>query len=139
MSLPVVSAVELSNAEVLKTPDDLLVDHQNHNGLDNRPSNLRIATLSQNGHNRRKSPASGTSRFKGVSFDKRASKWRAQGRLNGRQSIIGYFDIESDAAKAYDVWALTAFGQFASLNFPTPQSGLSDRWSFWLSYAGFTG
>ncbi|MBN2019437.1 MAG: hypothetical protein JW749_04360 [Sedimentisphaerales bacterium] len=120
--------------EVLNPPDDLFVDHQNHNGLDNRRSILRIVTLLQNGFNKRKTTALSSSRFKGVCWSKREGKWRAQGRRNGRQFLIGYFDNEEDAARAYDAWAKTAFGQYASLNFPPPKKGLSDKDSFLLCY-----
>lgn len=120
--------------EIMLVSDDRLVDHQNHNGLDNRPSNLRIATLAENGWNKRKTSALCTSRFKGVCWWKQGHKWRAQGRLNGKQKIIGCFDNEEQAARAYDAWAVTAFGQFAALNFPTSETGLSDRWSFWICY-----
>jgi hypothetical protein len=121
--------------EVLCTPDDLFVDHQNHNGLDNRRSNLRIATLAENGCNKRKTSAKCTSRFKGVCWWKQGGKWRAQGRLNGKQIIIGYFDNELDAARAYDGWAKQAFGRFASLNFPQQ----SDPPAIWrgLALLGF--
>jgi hypothetical protein len=145
--------------EVLNPPDDLFVDHQNHNGLDNRRRNLRIATLAENGCNKRKTSAECTSRFKGVCWWKLGSNWRAQGRLNGKQFIIGYFDNEIDAAKAYDAWAIQAFGQFAALNFPQQKdppaiwrglallgfasrsraSGGLGNWSFKICYGGFTG
>lgn len=138
MSLPAVSKVEPSNGQILGAFDDRFVDHQNHNGLDNRRSNLRIATLAENSFNRRKTSASSTSRFKGVSWDKREAKWRVQGRLNGRQATIGYFDIEEDAAKAYDAWAKQAFGQFAALNFPRQTDPLGD-WSFKICYGKYTG
>ena len=145
--------------EVLSPPDDLFVDHRNHNGLDNRRSNLRIATLAENGCNKRKTSSRCTSQFKGVCWWKLDSKWRAQGRLNGKQIIIGYFDNELDAAKAYDAWAIQAFGQFAALNFPQQKDppaiwrglallgfasrsrasgGLGD-WSFRICYCGYTG
>ncbi|MFH1369888.1 MAG: HNH endonuclease [Planctomycetota bacterium] len=125
--------------EILCPPDCLFVDHRNHNGLDNRRSNLRIATLAQNGCNKRKTASSCTSRFKGVCWWKKGSKWRAQGRLSGKQKIIGYFDNELDAAKAYDAWAKQAFGQFAALNFPQPKTDPLGDWSFKICYGQYTG
>jgi hypothetical protein len=125
--------------EVLGVFDDRLVDHQNHNGLDNRRRNLRIATATENGWNRKKTSAKCTSQFKGVCWWKQGSKWRAQGRLNGKQTIIGYFDNEIDAAKAYDAWAILAFGQFAALNFPQQQKDPLGNWSFKICYCNYTG
>lgn len=93
-----------------------LADHKNCDGLDNRRSNIRAATSSQNHMNRRKIPGT-LSRFKGVSFDKRKGKWCATLQLNGGQRWIGYFTDEADAAKAYDRDALRFFGDRARLNF----------------------
>jgi hypothetical protein len=138
MILPAVSQVEPSNREIFGVCDGRFVDHQNHNGLDNRRSNLRIATVAENGFNRRKTSALTSSRFKGVNWDKRENKWRVQGRLNGRQETIGYFDNEEDAARKYDAWAVAAFGRFAALNFPRQIDPLGD-WSFKICYGKYAG
>ena len=90
-------------------------DHVNRNGLDNRRSNLRPATKSQNMANA--ISRGGSSRFKGVLWDKARGKWKAQGKVNYKGICIGRFDLEEDAARAYDAWAIKAFGEFARLNF----------------------
>jgi len=125
--------------EVLGVFDDRFVDHQNHNGLDNRRSNLRIATAAENGWNRKKTSAKCTSQFKGVCWWKKGSKWRTQGTHNGKQVIIGEFENEIDAAKAYDDWAKKTFGQFAALNFPSENKNALGNWSFKICYERFTG
>jgi hypothetical protein len=94
-----------------------LVDHRNGNGLDNRRSNLREATPAQNSANARLSRQS-TSGFKGVTWYKRCSRWRAHIKVDQEQRHLGYFDDATEAAKAYDAAALEAFGAFARLNFP---------------------
>ena len=92
------------------------VDHWDGNGLNNQRSNLRPATASQNGANRRATP--GQSQYKGVGRTKSGKKWRARIRFEGRLRHVGSFDDEVAAAKAYDAEARELFGPYALLNFP---------------------
>lgn len=93
------------------------VDHVNHDGLDNRRSNLRIVVGSQNHMNQR--PQVGrTSMYKGVYWDKGREKWRSRINANGQRTHLGYFDDEREAAEVYDGAALMLFGSYACLNFP---------------------
>lgn len=95
------------------------VDHINHNGLDNRRSNLRPSTKMQNQGNSR--PRSGgTSSYKGVSWHRRGRKWMALITVNQRHIYLGLFVSEIDAAAAYDAAARAAFGEYALPNFPEP-------------------
>lgn len=94
-----------------------LIDHINYNGLDNRKSNLRIATQSQNSIHRRKINSKTSSRYKGVSWHSSKNKWRVQIMKEGNQLHVGYFLNEEDAARAYDKSAYKLFGEFAELNF----------------------
>lgn len=86
-------------------------DHVNGDGLDNRRSNLRSATSSQNSANSR--PTRGTSRFKGVSWSLTRSKWHAKICVNGKKLHLGYFASEPEAALAYRTAAIAAFGEYA--------------------------
>ncbi len=100
----------------LKKGDGKLSDHWNHNGLDNRKSNLRLCTYSQNAQNR--IPLENTaSRFKGVDWQKGAKKWCASITNNGKCVHLGLFDSEIQAAKKYDETARGLFGEFAYTNF----------------------
>lgn len=93
-------------------------DHRDGNGLNNRRENLREATQRQNMCNqRRQSPTSG---YKGVTWYKSRSKWRAFIVAHGTNHHIGYFATAEDAARAYDVVAREQHGEFATLNFPGP-------------------
>jgi hypothetical protein len=95
----------------------LYVDHSSGDTLDNRVSNLRSATPSQNQFNKRKQATHNgkptTSLHKGVSLDKRLNLWYARIRTNGKTKHLGYFESELDAAKAYEEAASLCFGEFA--------------------------
>jgi hypothetical protein len=104
---------------IMNAPEHLLVDHINHNGLDNRKANLRTATIAQNNVNRasykrKNSP----SKYKGVYWSKRDQKWQVQICYNYKIRTIGQFEDEIHAAKAYDQAARKYHKEFAALNFP---------------------
>jgi hypothetical protein len=92
-------------------------DHIDHNGLNNQRSNLRPATRGQNSCNSLPTPG-GTSRYKGVSWDKQAGKWLAVIRPQRKRRYLGHHVTEEAAARAYDAAAREFFGEFAYLNFP---------------------
>lgn len=91
------------------------VDHINHDGLDNTRANLRVGTHQQNCYNSRRKSHS-KQRFKGIVPDYR--KWRARIRVNGKETHLGNFETEEEAARAYDAAAREHYGEFACLNFP---------------------
>lgn len=99
---------------LLAGAEGLQVDHIDGDGLNNRRSNLRVGTVSQNQANRR--TAFGASRFKGVNREKRGKPWRAAIKVNGRKIHLGAFEDEAEAARAYDQAALEYFGEFACTN-----------------------
>lgn len=98
--------------EVLHAPPGAHVDHINGNRLDNRKSNLRLATNSQNQGNRKPNKSKRGSRYKGVY----TSGWIAAIQKNGRKHYIGTYATEIEAARAYNSAALEFFGAFAKLN-----------------------
>lgn len=107
---------------ILDAPRGLVVDHINHDILDNRRENLRLATSSQNSQNKLKTRDNTKySQFKGVCFyaydgKKLARPWRAYIKINGKRQWLGYFQTEADAALAYNEKAKELFGEFALLN-----------------------
>jgi hypothetical protein len=92
------------------------VDHRSRNGLDNRRSNLRPATRSQNNmnHKRRKGVRS---RFKGLYYFPKNKRWYARIRVNGKVISLGGSRSESTAARLYDEAAKKYYGEFARGNF----------------------
>ena len=111
--------------EIMNAPKGKLVDHKNGDSLDNRRSNLRLATRSQNMMNRRKTIVKTSSKYLGVCRLKKKKRWLAQLRCNKKVLLSRSFRNEIDAAHAYDMAAKKYFGEFARLNFPDlPQSSL---------------
>ena len=100
---------------ILEPPPGLESDHINNDGLDNRRTNLRLCTRSQNKANSRKS-ANCSSRYKGVSWNRRSRKWTAYITTNYRRRHLGCFNDEEQAAAAYNVAARDNFKEFAKPN-----------------------
>lgn len=94
------------------------IDHINHNGLDNRRTNLRHVTRQQNMFNSR-GYKKRTSIYKGVCQGKKNKKygrWVSYIKHNGKTIYLGSFTDEVSAAKAYNNAAIEKFGKFACLN-----------------------
>jgi hypothetical protein len=91
------------------------VDHINHNGLDNRRTNLRVCTRVQNQGNRKRN-VNNVSGYKGVYLDGRRGHWVASIREGGRSLKLGRFPTAEDAALAYNEAATTKWGEYALLN-----------------------
>lgn len=104
----------VANAFIDHIEGKQFVDHINGVRTDNRVQNLRWATKSENSHNRRKSR--GTSKYKGVCWDKKSKQWRSKITVEGKSIIIGWFDSEEEAGKAYNQLAQIHFGSFALIN-----------------------
>ena len=98
-----------------KLPANLVIDHINGDGLDNRRANLRLATVAQNAWNSKKrNPRSG---YKGVCYAKDKRLWRAAIVCNRKRIHLGYFKSKSAAAHAYDAAAIKYHKDFAVTNF----------------------
>ena len=100
-----------------------VIDHKDHNGLNNRRSNLREANGSQNLANVKKYRR-GSSQYKGVHWSKKEQVWISQITPRGKRKLLGRFTSELEAAKAYDAAATVEFGEFASLNFSGRLGGI---------------
>jgi hypothetical protein len=87
-------------------------DHQNRKGLDNRLSNLRVASHQENMRNRGLGCDS-TSGHLGVSWRKQRKKWRAYITVSAKQIFLGNFDNKADAIKARKKAEKELFGEFA--------------------------
>jgi len=100
-----------------------IVDHINHNPLDNRKSNLRLCSHSQNIHHTRITSRN-TSGYKGVDFVK-SKYWRARIGIKNKVIELGHYSNPEDAALAYNFAALQYHGEFAVFN--TSKQLLGDK------------
>lgn len=107
---------------MVDAPQGKLVDHHNHDTLDNQRHNLRICSCTQNNANQIIRNYT-ISKYKGVYWDKtrqRNKRWSANIKKEGKVCRLGRYLTEIEAAKAYDKKAKELFGEFAYLNFPLP-------------------
>jgi len=81
-------------------PNGFEVDHIDGDGLNNQRSNLRIISHRANMQNLQNKNKM-TSRFPGVSWNKRHLQWYSQIQINGERIFLGHFKIEEDAFHAY--------------------------------------
>jgi hypothetical protein len=95
------------------------VDHADRHGLNNRRSNLRFATYSQNGANKEVPNSNG---YRGVYQDidreRGRIRWRACISVDSRTIHVGRAKTVQEAAALYDAAASRIYGEFAVLNFP---------------------
>jgi hypothetical protein len=97
---------------IMNPPNDMQIDHIHGETLDNRKSQLRLATSSQNSHNKGVQ-ANNKSGFKGVTWEKARRKWRAKIKLHNKRIDLGYFDTAEAAHAAYCEAAHRLHGEFA--------------------------
>jgi HNH endonuclease len=98
-------------------PASLQIDHINGDGLDNRMENLRLATNTQNQRNRGPN-RNNSSGYKGVGWNAKDKRWKAQIQIAGVVRYLGNFDRKVIAALHYDQAAIESFDEFAYLNLP---------------------
>lgn len=113
---------------ILGAPSGVEVDHRFHREdlkvVDNRRSNLRLASSTENSGNRRLRRNPTASIFKGLTQNSpgRRRPWIAEIRKDHVRHCLGTFTSEGLAALAYDLAAVKLYGDRALTNFPVPGS-----------------
>ena len=107
---------------------DLVINHKNFIRRDNRLDNLEIVTMRVN-NNHKHLPS--TSKFTGVSWNKKSKKWYAQIAIGVKVKHLGGFDAEEEASQYYEN-ALTAIQNGTEIkvkpnNFSSKYKGV--RWN----------
>jgi hypothetical protein len=104
---------------IMNPPEDMVVDHINFNGLDNRRKNLRIVTLKENSRTNSKREKL-KSHLHGVYPDLLPGRQGYYSKIGfqGKRIYIGHFTTQEEAARSYDRKALELFGDEAILNYP---------------------
>lgn len=96
----------------------LMIDHRNRDRLDNRIENLRLADDVTNAYNQGKIRTSSggkpSSPLLGACWHKRRGKWVSYIRIDGKQTYLGSFDSDKEAAEAYQAAAACHFGEYAA-------------------------
>ena len=100
--------------QIMRAPKGSIVDHIDHNTLNNRRCNLRLVTPEQNYANA--GPRGGASGYVGVYPC--GKRWMAKIVCRGKRFYLGRFDDPVEAAKARDRKAYELHGEHAYLNFP---------------------
>ena len=103
----------LLHRAVMGAPAGLDVDHINHNTLDNRKANLRLATRSDNMANRAGLDANNTLGFRGINRTPNG-RFTAKIKCRGQKLHIGTYDTAAAAAAAFTSKAKELFGEFYS-------------------------
>lgn len=106
---------------ILGTDSSLDTDHRDGNPLNNRRSNLRAATHSQNmankaAHRNNRSGLKGV--YRAPTGKGGGRPWRAAIQAKKQRHFLGTFTTAEQAARAYDEAAREHHGEFAHLNFP---------------------
>ena len=94
--------------------DNDIIDHRDGDTLNNRRENLRIATVSQNAMNKKKTDKKCTSSYKGVR--RKNDYWESYIYIDGKQNYLGAFTNECASANCYNYHANIHFKEFARLN-----------------------
>lgn len=111
--------VGLAHRIIAGAPDGVDVDHINRNGLDNRKSNLRLCTPSENRMNSIGKARARRSSFKGITEYGAARRyWKAEIKVGSDRYRVYGCRTEQEAAAFYDLMARKFHGSFALLNFP---------------------
>lgn len=109
------SAPVLMHISLMSECEGLEIDHIDHNGLNNRRNNIRYATTTQNGYNKRTRKDNKTG-YKGVFKVKKNGNYMSYITYNKKRIYLGFYKTAEEAALKYNEKAIELHGEFAYLN-----------------------
>ena len=98
--------------------DGKIVDHKNHNTLDNTRANIKVIADKHNSTNRKTRNSNNKSGYRNVSWSKSSEKWIIQLQINGKNKILGYFPYEQleEAGAFAEQMRQKYYGEYAGMN-----------------------
>ena len=95
-----------------------VVDHENHDTLDDRKSNLRISEEIRNAMNRKAKNKNNKSGYRNVCWSKSEKKWLVQLQINQKNVVLGKFSYDEleQAGKFAEKMRQKYYGEFAGGN-----------------------
>lgn len=100
---------------IMNPSDNMVIDHINHDKLDNRRSNLRICTQQQNTWNMSISKNNKTGKT-GVRYIKEHDNWEVVIYVDGKNKYIGRYESKEEAIKVREEVEEKYFKEFKSNN-----------------------
>ena len=97
----------------MNPPEGKVVDHINHNSLDNRRCNLRLVDKSKNATNRSGRNINNTTGYRNVSYIKTENKYIVQLQIDGKNKRLGAFDDVHEAGAYAKEMREKYYGDFA--------------------------
>lgn len=98
--------------QIVAVPPGLMVDHSNHDSLDNQKTNLRIVTNAQNTRNRRGPNRYSKTGVRGITQSPNGKKYRAQIGVSGEIKYLGLFDTPELASATYKKANRLYYGEY---------------------------
>lgn len=98
---------------IMKPPKGMVVDHINHNTIDNRKSNLRLVNMSDNAKNRKGRNINNTTGYRNVSYDKTNKTYVVQLQINGKNKVFGRFKDVHEAGRVAREMREKYYGEYA--------------------------
>lgn len=97
---------------IMDVSKDQVIDHINHNTLDNRKNNLRLTTISKNSRHREGVNKNNTTGYRNVCYSKTENKYIVQLQIDSKNTRLGVFDDVHEAGEFAKTMREKYYGKF---------------------------